>query len=215
MNNSPTLRDVQKKTMQLTTFEDGFWDLLLGLIFMALAMYPITREMFGPVLNLTLFLAILAILVIGQLVLRHYVSVPRIGYARPRRTPKMRVILVITILLVLLTLGLVLLTLLSPESPSPANLQAPTNVRSYAVEWIVFLVMGALFAGMGYVFGVTRLYFYGWLLGLSNLASVYMSHTAGWTFLIPSAGAAGIIILIGLALLVRFLRKYPVQSLEA
>ena len=59
------------------------------------------------------------------------------------------------------------------------------------MEWIVVLAMGGLFSAMGYLFGVKRLYFYGWMLGLANLASVYMSHKAGWTFMIPMALAAG------------------------
>ena len=79
------------------------------------------------------------------------------------------------------------------------------------VELIVVLVMGGLFSTMGYLFGVTRLYFYGWMLGLANLASIYMEHNAGWAFLIPLAIAAGIILLIGFVLLVRFLRKYPLR----
>jgi hypothetical protein len=82
------------------------------------------------------------------------------------------------------------------------------------VELIVLLALGALFSAMGYLFGVTRLYFYGWMLGLANLASVYMEHNAGWVFNLPMAIAAGIPLLIGFVLLIRFLRKYPLR-LEA
>jgi hypothetical protein len=80
------------------------------------------------------------------------------------------------------------------------------------VELIALLVIGSLFSALGYLYGVTRLYFYGWMLGLANLASVYMTHNAGWTVLIPLAMAAGVILLIGFVLLVRFLRKYPVRA---
>ena len=64
--------------------------LLLGIIFMFLAIYPVTRELLGPVWNLVLFLGVLALLVVAQLLLRRYVSGPRIGYAEPRRSPKLR-----------------------------------------------------------------------------------------------------------------------------
>jgi hypothetical protein len=216
MSELPSLQDVQKRTVRLSTFEDGLWDLLLGSTFMFLAVYPITRELLGPVLNLGLFLLLLAILVIAQLILRRNISGPRIGYVRTRRTPKMRLLLLMTMVFVLLTLGLVLLTLFSPGWYSTGSEStAPTLARSYLVEWIVVLVMGGIFSAMGYLFGVTRLYFYGWMLGLANLASIYMSHTAGWTFLIPVAIAAGIILLIGLTLLLRFLRNYPVRTQEA
>ena len=216
MSKLPNLQDVQKRTVRLSTFEDGLWDLLLGSMFMLLALYPITRELLGPEWNLALFLFVLAILVIGQLVVRHFISEPRMGYVRPRRTPKMRLLLVVTVIFVLLTLGLVLLTLLGPvEVSEVSEPTTPSLVRGYLVEWIVVLVTGGIFSAMGYMFGVTRLYFYGWMLGLANLASVYMSHTAGWTFHAPAAIAAGIILVIGFTHLLRFLRNYPVRTQEA
>jgi hypothetical protein len=210
MSKITDLNQIQRRTNQLMNFEDGLWDLLLGSIFMFLAIYPVTRALLGPVWNLVLFLGVLALLVAAQLLLRRYVSGPRIGYAEPRRSPKLRLVLVFTILMVLITFGLVLVTLLSsgPEPGSSAPAEASQG-RGYLVELIVVLVMGGLFSALGYLYGVTRLYFYGWMLGLANLASVYMTHNAGWTFLIPLAMAAGIILLIGFVLLLRFLRKYP------
>ena len=212
MSKTTDLRQIQRRTHQLMSFEDGLWDLLLGSIFMFLAIYPVTRELLGPVWNLVLFLSVLALLVVGQLVVQHFVSAPRIGYAQPRRSPKLRLLVIFTILMVLITFGLVLWTLLSPGAEISASVPAEdSSGRSYMVELIVVLVMGGLFSTMGYLLGVTRLYFYGWMVGLANLASVYMVHNAGWTVLIPLAIAAGIILLIGFVLLVRFLRKYPLR----
>jgi hypothetical protein len=211
MSKITDFNQIQRRTNQLMNFEDGFWDLLLGCIFMMLAIYPVTRELLGPVWNLVLFLSVLALLVAAELLLRRYISGPRLGYAQPRRSPKLRLVLVFTVLMVLITFGLVLVTLLSPESvPSPPVEASPG--RSYLVELIALLVIGGLFSALGYLYGVTRLYFYGWMLGLANLASVYMTHNAGWTVLIPLAMAAGVILLIGFVLLVRFLRKYPVRA---
>jgi len=212
MSKATDLRQIQRRTHQLMSFEDGLWDLLLGSIFMFLAIYPVTRELLGPVWNLVLFLSMLALMVVGQLVVRHFVSGPRIGYAQTRRSPKLRLLLIFTVLMVLITFGLVVVTLLSPGLGSTSSVPAgPSPGRGYMVELIVLLVMGGLFSTMGYLFGVTRMYFYGWMIGLANLASIYMEHNAGWTFLIPLAIAAGIILLIGFVLLVRFLRKYPLR----
>lgn len=216
MSETDELRQVQRRTIQLMSFEDGLWDLLLGSIFMFLAIYPVTRELLGPEWNLILFLSLLPLLAVGQLVMRRFVSQPRIGYARSRRTPKMRLLLIFTIVMVIITFGLVMLTFLSPEQGSSSSVPVEVATgRGYMVELIVLLVLGCLFSAMGYLFGVTRLYFYGWMLGLANLASVYMEHNAGWAFLIPLAFAAGIILVIGLVLLVRFLRRYPVRVEEA
>jgi hypothetical protein len=216
MSESINLRDVQKRTMQLSEFEDGLWDLLIGSIFMVLAFYPVTRELLGPTWNLALFLFLLTFLVVGHRVARHFISGPRMGFVQPRRTPQIRLLLVVMAVMVLLTLGLVLLTLFSPGwLPSSSEPSTPPLVRSYGVEWIFVFVMGAIFSVMGYRFGVTRLFFYGWMLGLANLVSVYMLHTAGWTFPVPAAIAAGIILVIGFTLLLRFLRNYPLRTQEA
>lgn len=205
-------RQIQRRMAQLTSFEDGFYDLLQGIIILLLSIYPITRLQLGPEWNVVLFLILLAMMVMGQLVLRYFVSGPRIGHVVPRRSAKLLLLLILTVGAVLITFGLLMLTLLSPGAESAPSLPAETSAgRGYMVEIIVLFFMGGLFSIMGYFFRVTRLYFYGWMLGLAYLASVYMEHNAGWTFLIPLAIAAGIILLIGFVLLIRFLRKYPVR----
>jgi hypothetical protein len=216
MSQPYNLSQVQRRTFQLISFEDGLWDLLLGITFMFLAIYPVTREVLGPEWNLALFLSLLALMVMGQLLVRHLVSEPRIGYVRLRKTSTLRLLSIITIVMVLITFGLVMLTLLSPglESTSSVPTEAPAG-RSYLVELIALLVMGGLFSALGYLFGVRRLYFYGWMLGLAYIASVYMEHNAGWIFHIPDAIAAGVILITGFVLLFRFIRKYPLRAEEA
>jgi hypothetical protein len=216
MSEITDLRQVQKRIYQMMNFEDGLWDMLLGTIFMFLAIYPITRELLGPEWNFVLFLGVLVLLAIGQLALRYFISVRRIGYVRPRPSPKLRLLAIFTIIMVLLTFSLVLVTLLGPGSEAAPNATVEiSSERGYTVELIALLVLGGLFSAMGYFFGVSRLYFYGWLIGLANLASVYMTHNAGWSFNIPLAAVAGMILLIGCVLLGRFLRKYPIRTQEA
>jgi hypothetical protein len=212
MSEMTEFRQIQRRITQLTTFEDGFWDILLGAIFLSLAIYPVTRERLGPELNIVLFLCVLGLLVVGQLVIRNVVSRPRIGYVEGRRSPKMRLLVILTAGLVLITFGLLALTFFGPGAESTPSPVETSGERSYLVEFIVVFVMGGLFSLMGYFFGVRRIYFYGWMVGLGNLISVYMEHTAGWTFFLPLAIVAGIIMLIGFVLLVRFLQKYPVRK---
>ena len=216
MSEMTDLRQVQKRIYQMMNFEDGLWDLLLGTIFMFLAIYPITRELLGPEWNIVLFLGVLLFLAIGYFVLRYFISVRRIGYVRPRPSPKLRLLAIFTLIMVLLTFSLLLVTFLGPgsEAAPSATAEASTE-RGYTVELITLLVIGLLFSAMGYFFGVSRLYFYGWLIGLANLASVYMTHNAGWSFNIPLAVVAGMILLIGFLLLGRFLHKYPIRTQEA
>lgn len=216
MSQPYNLSQIQRRTFRMISFEDGLFDLLLGITFMFLAIYPVTRELLGPIWNFVLFLSLLALAIVAQLLVRHLVSEPRIGYVRLRKTLTLRVLLIITVVMVVITFGLVLLTLLSPglEPTSSVPAEAPGE-RSYMVEFITLLFMGGLFSAMGYLFGVRRLYFYGWMVGLAYLASVYMEHNAGWILLIPMAFAAGVILVTGLVLFLRFLRKYPLPAEEA
>lgn len=215
MNETPSLGEVQKRTARLLSYEDGLWDLLLGTTFMLLAIYPITREWLGPEWNLALFIGLLLLAATVYFLVRHWVSAPRLGFVRARWTPATKWILAVTIALVVLTVGLVIVTLLSPVAPaSPATAVSLTPVRTYLVEIVALLVQVAVFSAMGYVFGVPRLFLYGWLVGGSYLVSVILYRGSPAVFNLPLGLAAGVILLIGVGLLVRMLRKYPVQSVE-
>jgi len=207
---------IRRRITQLTTFEDGFWDLMLGAMFLFLSIYNFTRERLGPVANVALYLVVIALLAATQLVLRRLVSEPRIGYVQSRRSPKLLLVVALTAGMVLITFGVVMLTLLGPgtEPVSAPATAAASAGRGYLVEIITLFAIGGLFSLLGYVFQVKRMYLYGWMLGVANLASVYLEHNAGWTFLLPSAIAAGIIFLIGLIRLVRFLQAYPMPVEE-
>ena len=80
MADNSDFHQIQRRIAKLTTFKDGLWDLMLGGIFLLLAVYPVTRERFGPEANLALFLGVLALLVFAWFVLRYLISVPRIGH---------------------------------------------------------------------------------------------------------------------------------------
>jgi len=216
MSESTSLRDVQKRTMRLMNYEDGLWDLLLGMTFMMLAVYPITRLLLGPVWNLALFFGLMLVAVVGMMIIRRKFSTPRLGYVQSKASPALKLTAAITILLVALTIGLVVLTLVSPGwLPRPTPSTARAWPQSYLVDILALLFTVGVFSVMGYLFGVPRLFLYGWLLGGGNLASVIINRDAPEAFNLPLGLAAGVILLIGLGLLIRFVRKYPVRTLEA
>ena len=210
-----TSTEVQRRVLRLLNYEDGLCDMTLGVMYLLLGIYPVTRRLLGPALNLLLFLALLAILVAGQLYARRVVSAPRIGMAKPRRTPAKTALLAITVVLVLATFGLVLATLLSPQPlPEPRWTRLPEWVSDLDVDILVGLAIVGLFSLLAYFSGVLRLYLYGWLIGLGNLASTALSLYAGMAFNLPLVIAAGIILLIGVSLFIRFLNKYPIPTAE-
>jgi hypothetical protein len=214
MSQTNDIRSIQKRTIQLINYEDGLWDLLLGCIFMLLAIYPVTRERLGPEWNLVFFLGGMALLVIIFTAARRYISAPRMGYVRSRRSPAQRGLLIATVILFVLTLGMVILTLVYPAwIPDLSGI--PNWLEEYFVDILVLFAIVAVFSVLGYLSGVARLYIYGWLLGIANLASVVGSQNTDWVFNLPLALAAGIIILVGLWHLVRFIQRYPVSTQEA
>ena len=79
MSEQNLFKQVEQRTIQLINFEDGLWDLMLGLIFMALAVYPLTRQWLGPEWNLVLFLVVLGVVIFVQQVVRRRVSVGNVS----------------------------------------------------------------------------------------------------------------------------------------
>jgi hypothetical protein len=216
MSEAPDLRRVHRRTLRLMNYEDGLWDLLLGFVLTLLAVYPVTRARLGPPLNAALFVGVLLLGVAAYRVAQLRFSTPRLGYAESRRSPALKLLLVITIALVALTFGLVFLTVAGPDPlPNLTPGRGPLQLHAYLVEIVVLLAMVSLFGGMAFVFGVPRLFLYGWLLGAGNLASVIMNRDAPEAFNLPLGLAAAVILLIGLGLLARFIRKYPIRSAEA
>jgi hypothetical protein len=216
MLETPSLSEVQKRTARLLSFEDGLWDLLLGTMTMLLAIYPITREWLGPERNLAFFLGLLLLAVGIFFLLRRKISTPRLGHVRTLVTPALKGVLAVTIVLVGLTIGLVILTLVGPgSSPESAPAVSLAKARSYMVEILALLFEVGVFSAMGYLFGVPRLFLYGWLLGGSYLLSVILDRGGPEVFNLPLGIASGVILLIGASLLVRMLRRYPVREAEA
>jgi hypothetical protein len=216
MHSPLTPREAQRRIVRMMNYEDGLWDILLGLTFLALSVYPVTRQVLGPEMNLGLFVVFLAVLVGGLTLLRRNVSLPRIGVVKMRRTPEKTALIAVLAVIVLATLGLVLATLLAPGwLPSLDLAGVPAWLNQMKVDIALTVVVIAVFSAIAYLFGVGRVYLYGWLIGLGNLASTALMLYAGYTFLLPLAAAAGIIILVGVALLLRFLRKYRLGEAEA
>jgi hypothetical protein len=210
MSEMTDFTQIRRRIAQLTTFEDGLWDMMLGAVFLFLSIYNLTREQFGPEWNIVLFLGGIGLLAIAQLVLRQLITVPRVGYVETRRSPKLYLVLALTAGMVVVTFAVLMVTLLGPGS-APSEVVNPGG-RGYLVEFITLFAIGGLFSLLGFMFQVRRMHLYGWMLGAANLASVYLEHNAGWNFLLPLAVAAGVILLIGFVRLVRFLQAYPMRA---
>lgn len=212
MTGQMSRQEARRRVVQLGTFEDGLWDILLGKVFILLGIYPLTRNLLGPTLNLVLFLGILALLIVAVSAARRIFSVPRLGLARLKSGP---LTTVIRITLLVVTMTLVLATLfMTGTVEQPALAGAPAWLSRLSVDIFFAALIIGVFALFAHFTGVPRLHLYGWLFGMGNLASAALMVYAGHTFNLPLALAGLIIVSIGVSLFLHFVRRYPVATEE-
>lgn len=186
----------------LRVFEDGLWDIGIGLILVGFGLpvlfdFPYVAAI-GPVLAIVLL----------QDVKRRLIE-PRIGRVRfaPRRQQQAKRIRVL--LAVLVVLGGVVLAFMT------------WVLREAAPGWAVWigghfvavlgLIWGAAMALAGWAVEFRRLYVYGLLVVGSLLAS---DISAGYSLGLALSAVGAVILAVGTFLLVRFLHRYPRLSAE-
>ncbi len=208
--------EARKRTVRLLRFEDGLWDILLGAVFLLMSAYPVTRELLGPTWNALALGFGLVVLLLGATWARIALVIPRRGVAKPHPGTTRTITLVFRITLFVVLVTLVLWTLFATSVlPSPALGKAPGWVNTFDLDVLVAALIVFIFSVVARSAGVGRVYVYGWLLGLGTLASTALEHSAGITFQFPLAIAAGIIVVVGVVVLVRFLRAFRVPEPEA
>ncbi len=203
-------QEARRRVAQLSTFEDGLWDMLLGKVFILLSIYPVTRNLLGRTLNLFLFFGLLALLIAAMSVARRTLSIPRVGMAKLSHSP---LATVARITLFVVTVTLVFATLFMTQTvKQPALAGAPPWLNRLSGDIFFAALIIGFFTLFAHFTGVPRLHLYGWLLGLGNLASAALALYAGFTFSLPLALVGLIIVLVGANLFWRFLRRYPVPT---
>jgi hypothetical protein len=201
-------QEARRRVVQLGTFEDGLWDMLLGGVFILLGLYPVTRNLLGPVLNLFFFFGVLALLIAAVSYARRIFSVPRVGMVKLNRGP---LATIARITLFVVTLSLVVATLFMTHAvEQPALAGAATWLSRLGGDILFAALIIGFFTLFAHFTGVPRLHLYGWLIGLGSLASAALMVYAGSTFNWPLALAGLIIVLMGANLFRRFMRRYPV-----
>jgi len=194
---SPGLKDLERRVW-LRTFDHGLWDIAIGLLLLSFGVGILTE-----------FYWLSAILVpVGVPAMRDLARrliVPRIGQAtfRGRRKRSLARVRVILTVLALLGLGMFAFTGLATRDTAPDWM---TWIRSHFVV-VIGLIWGGALVVAGWAVDYPRLYAYGALLfgGLLAVdlvpADVHLGHAL--------AAIGGLIALVGIGLLVRFVLRYP------
>ena len=216
MNQTLDIKNAEKQVLRLAALEDGIWDIYLGLFFILMSFYSITRQILGPLLNAMFILGMSLLLVALVWYAKKRITQPRIGLVKlgTQTIKKIKASHIITWALVLATFSLLILSVNSIIH-EPTWEQLPQWFSDFDVDLIFALVIIAFFCLIGYYTNAARFYLYGVLLGVGNFATtvllVYHNVQFGW----PITLAGLIIALMGAAVLLKFMQTHPVSNEEA
>ena len=211
------LKKAERKIYQLAIFQDGIWDMQIGGMIILFSFYPITRRLLGVGWNTFLILGLLAVVLVIGATLKRTVSNPRMGLVKFGQKQKSRlrtthlIILAIFLASSALAIALIMQAFRGPNWGS----NVPEWLQTLDMDILFGLVVVAIFSLLSGVFRMWRPFIYGLLLGSSLVASGALTVYHGPEFKYPFAIAGGIILAIGLGLLLRFMRTYPIPTEEA
>lgn len=208
MSEKLSLKAAERKAFTMA-FDDGLWDIFLGCFFLQFVIAPFLSERLGDFWSSFIFLPFWGLVYLAIWLIRKYIVKPRIGTVKfgPTRTAKLKKFTLVMLLVNTLVLILGVIALFS---------FGVVSGQIYPV--ILGLTLLIAFSLAAYFLDFPRLYIYGLLLTLSPLVGEwlfthgYASHH-GWP--ITFGATCGIMILTGVIIFIRFLRKNPVPMMEA
>ena len=184
------LKEIQRK-VYMSFFQDGLWDIFLGLFILGWGLAILTEAAYLPAISFTgLYFVIWGI--------KKWVTYPRIGYVRFSATSRRRITARFVILgTVVLLLGVMAAVLWGIGT-------RPQWLADY-FPLIFNGMLAAVVCFVAYWARVTRFYLHAALIFLGAVLHLWLGTRWEFGFI----GAGGIIVLIGLGILISFLRKYP------
>ncbi|MFC1926844.1 hypothetical protein ACFLWV_03745 [Chloroflexota bacterium] len=186
-----------EKKVWASYFQDGLWDLFMGLLMLGMGITALTDE--RPAVYATGF-AIIALSVLVFSIGKRLITYPRIGRVKfgfYRKKKQRKVMIIVGFCVILGLFGSVMGYFgLTPNKELPDAIAA-------LIFGIVFL---AIFGSMAYFMEFNRLYAYGLLLAISMALEVALDSSVGsFTMLVSGA----ITVFVGVLITLRFMRKYP------
>ena len=211
MAESIDIKQMEKRAWK-STFQDGLWDIYFGMIIMGIG-FPWLGKLFGLPETVDVLVTVmswdfvaLVILLLGK----KYITQPRMGFVkfgqiRKKRNKYLGLFIGLMFIFTLTTFIMTLLGLFQLQIPG----------------FLVMLLIGLLFITLpfsilAYYLQLKRLYIYALLGGLGLFISELLQPILGSPYndVIPFGVFGLVIIITGLTLFIKFLRKYPLSKEE-
>lgn len=201
MSRGFALKEIEKRAW-LRTFEHGLWDMAIGSLFL---MFGLSIVVSFPALSAVW----VATFMPGFREIGRRLVVPRIGhvqFAKRRSRAKGRLTGVLTATAVMGMVTFLFMMWVSKDA-------TPPWAQWVGDHFVIFigLIWGGALIVTGWLVDFPRLYGYGVLMiGSLVLTDLLDGYHLGASL----SMVGGLILLIGIVLLIRFLRRYPRQSIE-
>lgn len=209
MSQNISLKEAERKAFT-STFRDGVWDIVLGLWLLTMGVAPLLEEAM-PLSDwwiMILWVPVILVLWSGK----KFITTPRMGLVKfgPKRKAKLSMMLTIVSVTVFLSL---LLGVLFATNSIPSELAS--GISTPVIVWVVLFIVG--FSVAAYFLDLNRLYAYGVLYAVTLPVRIILKQNPDLRGISLSAYfvSAGIMVLIGVVLFLRFLRDYPIPAEEA
>ena len=214
MSRTISLKELERKAFT-STFQDGLWDLFLGLQLLAWGLAPLLEEIvplsdwWVAVLTAPLMLVYLTIFAAKK-----YITAPRIGRVKfgSKRKAKVKGVVAMTFVILLLGLFVGALWWGGTKTGLP---EWVAGIPLPPVIWMVLLITG--FSSAAYFLDFSRLYLYGVLYAISLPTRIILKQNPdlGSVSLIAYFVSGSVMVLVGAILFIRFLHNYPLLPEEA
>jgi len=213
MSQDLDLKALERKAFR-STYQDGLWDINVGLIVIGMAIFVFRPDEGYGALNL---IGLVVACSVANLIFwagKKFVTVPRMGQVRfgEIRKQKSRTLAIIMIVFILVQGGIVLLTALSWRNPElGAKIISALNAGD--TERLMVAAVGSLFVGPSFIMiayfnDFLRGYYIAILMALAVFLMILFNQPIYPLIL------GGLIVAPGLVLFVQFLRQHPLPSQE-
>jgi hypothetical protein len=211
MSQTIDLKELERKAWR-SVFQDGLWDIYLGLLLLAMAVGAwLSERGVAKSVQYAVYIG-LVVLAMGALWAgKRFITLPRMGRVKfgPKRKRARALVSLILTFSVLVGLVLMLVTVRLKSNPDLAALLSPDLLIPLVWVGNVIIVFGL----GAYFLEFKRLYFIGVMYALAIPFDIVLHEFAGIDISYVAFGAPAVAILVvGLVVFVRFLRDYPIPA---